>query len=102
MKIRFHDLRADSVPQGWTEFFLAARFLPVWDYEVMALDAPDVHTLTYTGAEGRPLAVAMRYATRRGVKELTAGRGIPELKATPGFRVRPVCTAAVPRPVLRW
>ncbi|MFI9454408.1 GNAT family N-acetyltransferase [Amycolatopsis sp. NPDC052450] len=97
----------------------------------------DVHTLTYTGADGRLLAVntlldhpdspakqhwgtlpadeggrrgllfdsyihAMRYVTRRGVKELTAGRGLPELKATLGFRARPVYAAAVPRPVLGW
>lgn len=101
------------------------------------LRRPDVHTLTYTGADGRLLAVntlldhpdspakqhwgtlpvdeggrqgllfdsyihAMRYATRRGVKELTAGRGLPELKATLGFRARPVYAAAVPRPVLGW
>ncbi|WP_037310562.1 GNAT family N-acetyltransferase [Amycolatopsis orientalis] len=116
---------------------LDSRTMPSAAFLRRFLRRPDVHTLTYTGADGRLLAVntlldhpdspakqhwgtlpvteggrqgllfdsyihAMRYATRRGVKELTAGRGLPELKATLGFRARPVYTAAVPRPVLGW
>ncbi|ANN19588.1 hypothetical protein SD37_30895 [Amycolatopsis orientalis] len=116
---------------------LDSRTMPSAAFLRRFLRRPDVHTLTYTGADGRLLAVntlldrpdspvkqhwgklpvteggrqgllfdscihAMRYATRRGVKELAAGRGLPELKATLGFRARPVYTAAVPRPVLGW
>ncbi|WP_410658062.1 GNAT family N-acetyltransferase [Amycolatopsis sp. lyj-112] len=114
---------------------LDTRTMPTAAFLHRFLRRPDVHTLTYTDAGGRLLAVntlldhpdspvkqhwgtlpeseggkqgllfdsyirAMRYATRRGVKELTAGRGLPELKATLGFRARPVYSAAVPRPVL--
>ncbi|SFW58504.1 GNAT family N-acetyltransferase [Amycolatopsis australiensis] len=43
---------------------------------------------------------AVRFLARRGAKELTAGRGMIELKQELGFRARPVYTAAVPRPVL--
>ncbi|MEV7551787.1 GNAT family N-acetyltransferase [Amycolatopsis sp. NPDC089917] len=116
---------------------LDTRTMPSAAFLHRFLRRPDVHTLTYTGPDGRLLAVntlldhpdspakqhwgtlpvgeggrqgllfdsyihAMRYATRRGVKELTAGRGLPELKATLGFRARPVYSAAVPRPVLGW
>ncbi|UOX87726.1 GNAT family N-acetyltransferase [Amycolatopsis sp. FBCC-B4732] len=43
---------------------------------------------------------AVRFTAKRGARELSAGRGMIELKQELGFRPRPVYTAAVPRPVL--
>ncbi|WP_328447648.1 GNAT family N-acetyltransferase [Amycolatopsis sp. NBC_00438] len=43
---------------------------------------------------------AVRFMARRGAKELSAGRGMVELKQELGFRPRALFTAAVPRPVL--
>ncbi|MEC3977241.1 GNAT family N-acetyltransferase [Amycolatopsis sp. H20-H5] len=42
----------------------------------------------------------VRYMTQRGAKELSAGRGMGELKLNLGFRPRQLHVAVVPRPVL--
>jgi hypothetical protein len=42
----------------------------------------------------------VRYMANKGRKELSAGRGMMELKASLGFTARPVHAVAVPRPVL--
>ncbi|WP_284745164.1 GNAT family N-acetyltransferase [Amycolatopsis sp. RTGN1] len=114
---------------------LDTRTMPSSTFLDRFVRRPDVHTLTYTGTDGRLLAVqtlldhpdtpvlqhwaalppgaggrrwlyfdsyvrAVRFTARRGAKELSAGRGMIELKQELGFRARPVYTAAVPRPVL--
>lgn len=114
---------------------LDTRTMPSSTFLDRFVRRPDVHTLTYTGTDGRLLAVqtlldhpdtpvlqhwaavpptaggkrwlyfdsyvrAVRFTARRRAKELSAGRGMIELKQELGFRPRPVYTAAVPRPVL--
>lgn len=75
------------------------------------LDHPDTPVLQHwaalpPGAGGKrwlyfdSYVRAVRFTARRGAKELSAGRGMIELKQELGFRPRPVYTAAVPRPVL--
>jgi len=75
------------------------------------LDHPDAPVLQHwaalpVGAGGRrwlyfdSYVRAVRFTVRRGATELTAGRGMIELKRELGFRARPVYTAAAPRPVL--
>ena len=39
MRFEFHDPRVDPAPAGWAEFFKAARLHPVWDYELLGLEA---------------------------------------------------------------
>lgn len=39
MRFEFHDPRADPAPEGWAEFTRTARLHPVWDYELMGLEA---------------------------------------------------------------
>jgi hypothetical protein len=39
MRFEFHDPRADPAPAGWAEFTRTARLHPVWDYQLMGLEA---------------------------------------------------------------
>ncbi|MEU5259867.1 GNAT family N-acetyltransferase [Amycolatopsis sp. NPDC021455] len=75
------------------------------------LDHPDSPTMQHWAAlplpERGPQGLyfdsyvnAVRLLTQRGAKELSAGRGMVELKEQLGFRTRTIYTAAVPRPVL--
>jgi hypothetical protein len=75
------------------------------------LDHPDSPTMQHWAAvplaERGPAGLyfdsyvhAVRLLTARGAKELSAGRGMVELKEQLGFRTRTLYTAAVPRPVL--
>jgi hypothetical protein len=39
MRFEFHDPRVDPAPAGWADFFRTARLHPVWDYELLGLEA---------------------------------------------------------------
>jgi uncharacterized protein len=115
---------------------LDTRTIPSAGFLHRFVRRPDVHTLTYAGADGRLLAVntlldhpdspslqhwaalplnergrssglyfdsyvrAVRFMTQRGAKELSAGRGMGEIKQELGFLPRKLYAAAAPRPVL--
>ena len=61
MRFAFHDPRVDPAPDGWAGFSRAARLHPVWDYEVMGLEAWGARNpqLLVVAAEGDELVAAL-------------------------------------------
>jgi len=61
MRFEFHDPRVDPVPAGWAEFSRAARLHPVWDYELMGLEAWGARNpqLLVVAAEGDELVAGL-------------------------------------------
>ncbi|MGW4520696.1 GNAT family N-acetyltransferase [Amycolatopsis sp. NPDC004378] len=108
MRFAFHDPRVDPVPAGWAEFRRAARPHPVWDYELMGVEAWGARNpqLLVVAAEGDELVAALsvlvcrprlspRFAPRPGKRLLRPFwaevcqpwlSGYPGIVFTPGFR----------------
>lgn len=61
MKFAFHDPRVDPAPAGWATFSRSARLHPVWDYEMMGLEAWGARNppLLVVAAEGDELVAAL-------------------------------------------
>ncbi|GAA4545425.1 GNAT family N-acetyltransferase [Amycolatopsis samaneae] len=86
MRFEFHDPRVDPAPARWPEFCRDARLHPVWDYELMGVEAWGARNpqLLVVAAEGDALVAAMSVLVCRP-------RLAPRFAPRPGRRsLRPV------------